>query len=280
MPNEYQNAVAQGTTSQANPLSEISKQVVSVVDELLGGKGLDMISGIAQGALRLGNLDPRPEAQLARNKYNQLKSLLSLDNIKYLKGTGAISDAEQRLLANAASAIGRNLDDVTIRAELQKLKEGLTSVSDNKIAPDEEQFLKSQGYSQEEIDALKGTFKPVGKTTASNIPQRNLNPGNVKKGGLADSLAVGTDKQGHLIFPDEETGFKALTMDLEAKINGRSRYLPANPTIAQLGKVYAEDKSWGEKVAKILGTSPLTPTKNIPLNQLAQAIAKQEGYYA
>lgn len=276
VPNEYQNAVALGTTSQAKPQSEINKQTISTIDQLLTNPSFDKIFGPVDQLL--GGL-LGPQAILAKNQYNQLKGLLSLENIKYLKGTGAISDAEQKLLSNAASQLSRGLYGEQAREVLTKLKQDLNVVQDNKLAPDEEAFLRSKGYTDEEIKSLKG-FNSVGKTTASNIPQRNLNPGNVKSGGLADSLAVGKDKQGHLIFPDEETGFKALTMDLEAKINGRSKFLPANPTIAQLGKVYAEDKKWAESVAKILGISTLTPTKNIPIDKLTKAIALQEGYFA
>lgn len=273
VPDEYQNAVVQGTTTQAKPQSEISKQVSSVIDELLLNPGLSRISGPTDQLLGGAFGD----AALAKNKYNQLKGLLSLDNIKYLKGTGAISDAEQRLLANAASAIGRNLSDEDFRKELVKLKEGLTAVQDNILADDEIEYLRSQGYTDEQI---KSSFSNVGKTTASNIPQINKNPGNVKQGGLADKLAIGVDKQGHLIFPDEQTGFEAMKLDLQAKISGRSKYLPPNPTIAQLGKVYAEDPNWGNSVAKILKIPPNTPTNQIPINNLVQAIAKQEGYYA
>ncbi len=131
------------------------------------------------------------------------------------------------------------------------------------------------------------SFSSVGNTKASTValgtgnrPQRNFNPGNVKAGGLADSLAIGTDDQDHLIFPSAETGFKALAADLTAKINGGSRYLPPNPTIAQLGKVYAEDGTWGTKVAKLLGVPADTHTQAIPLSNLMKAVATQEGFYA
>ncbi len=273
VPDEYQNAVAQGTTTQAKPQSEISKTVSSVIDELLLNPGLSRISGPVDQLLGGAFGD----AALAKNKYNQLKGLLSLDNIKYLKGTGAISDAEQRLLANAASAIGRNLSDADFRKELVKLKEGLNAVQDNVLADDEIEYLKSKGYTDEQI---KSSFSNVGKTTASNIPQKNKNPGNIKKGGIADKLAIGVDNQGHLIFPDEQTGFNAMKLDIQAKINGQSKYLPPNPTIEQLGKIYAEDPNWGKKVASILAVSPKTNTKMIPINNLVQAIARQEGYYA
>ena len=113
-----------------------------------------------------------------------------------------------------------------------------------------------------------------------NRPQRNNNPGNVKRGGLADSLAVGTDEQGHLIFPSAEVGFQALRQDLQAKIGGRSQHVGANPTIAELGKVYAEDPNWSNKVAQILGVSTNTRTGSIDFEQLVQAIARQEGFYA
>jgi len=131
-------------------------------------------------------------------------------------------------------------------------------------------------------DGSFSSFNSVGNTKAStgNLPQRNKNPGNIKIGGLADKLAIGKDNQGHLIFPDEATGFKAMQMDIEAKINGKSRYLPANPTLQQLGKVYAEDPNWPKSVAKILGISSNTNTKDIPINSLIKAIARQEGYYA
>lgn len=125
-------------------------------------------------------------------------------------------------------------------------------------------------------------FSSVGNTSAStgNRPQRNKNPGNVKAGGIADELAVGTDEQGHLIFPTAEAGERGLKADLTAKINGGSRWLPPNPTIAQLGSIYAEDGSWGKKVATILGVSPTARTQDIPFDRLVEAVKTQEGWYA
>ena len=67
---------------------------------------------------------------------------------------------------------------------------------------------------------------------------------------------------------------------IKAKINGASKYLPANPTIAELGKVYATDPNWPVKVAAMLGVPSSTPTKSIPIQDLIKAIATQEGYYA
>lgn len=132
---------------------------------------------------------------------------------------------------------------------------------------------------------LYGGEQPTQQTSfnspgSGNLPQRNNNPGNVKAGGLADNYAVGTDEQGHLIFPDAETGFRAFAEDIQAKVNGNSRHLPPNPTLQQLGSVYAEDPNWPFAVARILNVPVGTPTQQIPMDQLVQAIARQEGFYA
>jgi len=129
---------------------------------------------------------------------------------------------------------------------------------------------------------LGGGFNNVGgdTNTALNRPQRNNNPGNVKSGGVADQFATGTDDQGHLVFDSPEDGFKALSMDLQAKLSGRSQHVGANPTIAELGKVYAEDPNWPNSVAKMLGVSPTTKTGSVDFNNLVKAIATQEGFYA
>ena len=108
------------------------------------------------------------------------------------------------------------------------------------------------------------------------MPQRNNNPGNIKAGGLSDDLATGTDSQGHLVFPTPEAGFEALIRDVQAKVSGNSKYLQANPTLAQLGSVYAEDPNWSNSVAKILGVTPETKTQTIPIKNLVLAIASKK----
>ena len=140
---------------------------------------------------------------------------------------------------------------------------------------------KQKQFSPEQPDNLNRvvTGTPI---TSGNLPQRNNNPGNVKSGGLkeVDAMATGTDSQGHLIYPTPEAGFEALIRDVQAKVSGNSKYLQANPTLAQLGSVYAEDPNWSNSVAKILGVTPETKTQTIPIENLELAIARQEGYFA
>lgn len=123
-------------------------------------------------------------------------------------------------------------------------------------------YTQTKNQSQATEDAYNSI---INNKTSLNIPQRNNNPGNVKTtgsstGGVAAQFALKnsdgtpkTDNFGHLIFGSVEDGFKGLVADLTAKINGKSSHIPANPTLAQLGKVYAEDGSWARGVSRILG---------------------------
>jgi hypothetical protein len=286
VPDEYKALVAQGLAATRPAISQASTEAASVIDQILAADDLGAITGVPG----VSAFWPGSQAQQTMALTRQLAGMLSLDNREQLKGSGAISDFEFRVLRDAASALGINesgrspLSEEAFKAELQKMQLKLL-VGETELTDDELLYLHNEkGYSPEEIRALSGpqAFNSVGNTTAStgNRPQRNNNPGNVKAGGLADGLAVGTDDQGHLVFRSPQDGFKALQMDLTAKLNGSSRYLPANPTIAQLGKVYAEDSNWPNSVARMLGVSPNTPTQSVPFQKLVQAIATQEGFYA
>jgi len=297
IPSEYRGIVAQGLAATRPTVSQEAQKSIKIIDDLLGSEDLGTIAGI-KGPLTFLRV-PGTEGSQLRTWAKQLMGSESLKAREALQGSGAISDFEFKVLRDAATALGiddngfSSLSNEDFENGLRELKATLEIGPTSSLSIQDAIDLYNSGYKPEEIRRLDAeetatlvgsAFSPVGNTTASrgtgNVPQRNLNPGNVKAGGLADSLAIGTDEQGHLIFPNQEAGFKALAMDLTAKINGGSRYLPANPTIAQLGKVYAEDPNWPISVSKILGVSPTTPTKNIPINQLAEAIAKQEGFYA
>lgn len=294
VPDEYKSAVNQGLATTLPPVSKTAKKLSGVISKILeyDEDELDDISGFWKVPTSVFgvNIDGTTGAKI-RTLTKQLQGTLAIKDRSQFNGQGAISDFEFRVLQQAASDLGINDKGGTslpVKDFIQRITDmkTLLDVGDTGMADDRVLQLKSQGATPEQIReiARDESFSDVGNTTASktslNRPQRNNNPGNVKKGGLADSLAVGTDDQGHLVFKDANDGWKALVMDVTAKVNGASRHLPPNPTIAQLGKVYAEDPRWATSVSKILGVSPGTPTKTIPLTKLAQAIATQEGFFA
>lgn len=279
---------SQNTNSQNSDAlqqqSKTAQSTIDVIDELLarGDDKIDAITGIPA----ISSFFPGTDAQVTKNLAQQLGGMLSLQNRQQLKGSGAISDFEFKVLQQAASSLGidssgrSNLSAKEFTDELKKLKSNLTdsvNAASGGIAPDEENYLLSQGFSKSDIDSLRQTSFNSGD---GNIPQKNNNPGNLKRGGIADTLAVGQDKYGHLIFPDPDTGRRALIADIDSKISGNSKYLPANPTIAQIGSVYAEDKNWPKKVADLVGATPNTLASSINRNKLINAIMTQEGYFA
>jgi hypothetical protein len=107
---EYIKNTAGGGASQAK-------------DELLGviGKLRNGNIGAITGFTRTGWV-PGSEGALTKNYYDQLKSMLSLENREKLKGSGAISDFEAKILANAASALGQNLSEDQFRLVLSDLE--------------------------------------------------------------------------------------------------------------------------------------------------------------
>lgn len=112
----------QETTSTATGKEAEALNSMNLINTLLQNPNLGSISGAIQGGLGLGTIDPRSNVQLARNQYNQIKGILSLENRSKLKGQGAVSDFEGKTLERAASALGRNLGDEEFVKQLKQVK--------------------------------------------------------------------------------------------------------------------------------------------------------------
>lgn len=102
-------------------LSEEKKGIVKVVDQLLG-KNTKPITGVSQ----IEAMIPGTNAQKTVNLFNQLVSMLSLENRQKLKGSGQISDYESKVLEKAASSLTRSLSDEDFRATLEEMKQELS----------------------------------------------------------------------------------------------------------------------------------------------------------
>lgn len=120
VPAAIRNEVAQALNAPAMSANKAAglEANMKLVDELLGNKALHRISGPFDQAI--GGVFGK--AALAKNQYKQLQGLLALENREKLKGSGAISDFESKTLAQAASALGRNLADKDFRAQLEVIK--------------------------------------------------------------------------------------------------------------------------------------------------------------
>jgi len=107
---------SQEKIAQAESGLTTMQKALSLINELKTHKGLDGATGVIGSRINIfGN------SRDFVAKFDQLKALLSLDSISKLKGTGAISDAEQQLLANSATALRRDGDKNKLLSELDNL---------------------------------------------------------------------------------------------------------------------------------------------------------------
>lgn len=116
----------------------LKKTVLETVDQLLA-RDTGAITGVKNPLKSLTG-----ENAYTKNLFKQVKSLLSLENVKFLKGQGAVSDAERELLANSATSLETNLRNEDFYGELLKIKGALTG------EPIEPQTKKKSGF----VDAL------------------------------------------------------------------------------------------------------------------------------
>lgn len=92
-----------------------------LADNLLSDPSLDSVFGLG-GALNPKNYIPGTHNQQVKNQVAQLKNTLSLANRTQLKGQGAVSDFEGRMLSSAASALDTNLNPTDARHIITQIR--------------------------------------------------------------------------------------------------------------------------------------------------------------
>lgn len=276
VPSEYQNAVAVGL-SQADKtqVSETGKEMIGIIDELLGNTALAGVTGPIQ-QLRPDILTGG-EGILAKNQIDQLIATLKLDNRQKLKGSGAISDFEFKVLGQASTAINKNLPYTQLSSELQKLKDKLTGNAPLPTTPTNGDVWKApDGAEYEYQNGVWESFSEVGNTTVS-IPQSsrlayvNNNPGNLRFAGQEGATQ---GEGGFARFNSPEAGVQAL--ERQIKLDA-SRGL----TLAQFINKYAppsenDTQKYVQDMVAWTGASPLTPLSAIDINTLTKAVARKE----
>lgn len=103
--------------------SALGVQALSTAKDLMNkmtsGSGTTAVGGSrALGGALFANIPGTAPANFS-NDFNTLKSQLSLDAVKYLKGQGAVSDAERALLAAAVTKLNLSQSDDEFKTTLQ-----------------------------------------------------------------------------------------------------------------------------------------------------------------
>lgn len=130
VPAAYKSIVAQGLAAagkddalKGNALTS-AQQLLDQFDNSSGFLGIGSAKSAVGTSSFLPVIPGTQSADFVANMDN-LKSLLSLDNVKYLKGQGAVSDAERKLLADSATQLSRSQSEPQFKATLQKIIDGL-----------------------------------------------------------------------------------------------------------------------------------------------------------
>lgn len=109
-------------TAVTGTLSALQQQAYDSAKELykkfIEGKGTSAVGkSNFMGSFGYG-LIPGTERSDFISQFDNLMSLLSLDNVKYLKGQGAVSDAERQLLSDSVSTLSRNQSEPEFKKTL------------------------------------------------------------------------------------------------------------------------------------------------------------------
>ncbi|MBS1516599.1 MAG: hypothetical protein JSS91_00770 [Bacteroidetes bacterium] len=116
-----------------NADTSTSDEQIAIIDELLKPENASSLRSIT-GIKGPKNYLPGSTAQLVKNKLNQLIANLSLQNRQQLKGSGAISDFEFKVLQDASTAINTNLSNAALVSELTNLKTKLEEAKKQKLS--------------------------------------------------------------------------------------------------------------------------------------------------
>jgi hypothetical protein len=106
---EYKAAQKQGAV-----LSQLS-----LINDIVASPYVDQVFGLKNP---FTYYTPGSNEQYVKNQVNQLRGNLSLENREKLKGQGAISDFEFKVLGQAASSLAPNLSNDASKRELNKIK--------------------------------------------------------------------------------------------------------------------------------------------------------------
>jgi hypothetical protein len=124
------------------PANDLKKDALISAQQLLDKFNAKQGTSIV-GTSRLwtfGHAIPGTAAADFQVQFDNLKGKISLDNVKYLKGQGQVSDAERKLLAEASSKLNLSQSEAEFKKSIEdiimSLSGGQSTNTINVIAPD------------------------------------------------------------------------------------------------------------------------------------------------
>jgi len=152
---------AMGNSLDGKPTTtELGKSALVTANDLMTkfteGRGTSVVGGSRVFGGFLAGMTPGSDAANFKNDFNSLKSQLSLEGVKYLKGQGQVSDAERALLAQAVTKLNLSQSDGEFKKTLGTIITKLTGggiIGTEGSSDDAE--LRAAGYTDEQIAEIK-----------------------------------------------------------------------------------------------------------------------------
>lgn len=298
VPAEIRGSVAQGLA--ASPATDDPKKqyVKSQADTAL--TSIDTALGILEGKTTggfnsagtalgrtIGQLIPGSDVTNLNAALDTVKALVGFDALQKMRESsptgGALGQITERELAFLQSVQG----SLSTSQGTQQLKDTIARIRQSfqtlqiVNSPDGTEFeLNGQKYIKQGNQMIPASFSSAGNASASNRPQRNNNPLNIKKSGVTSAYpgvsgvdpSPATDGGQFLTFNTPEAGFAAAKRLIQS-----DSY--KNLSVDAAMKRWSGNGYGGEIMPQIANkkVSQLTPKE---LDSLIQTMARREGYYA
>lgn len=155
---------AMGNSAEGKPTTtELGKAALTTAKTLMDkfgkGQGTSVVGGSRLFGGALAGVTPGTDAANFKNDFNSLKSQLSLEGVKYLKGQGQVSDAERALLASAVTKLNLSQSDdefkTTLQGVIDRLEGNSTSSAGVLRSPDGAQEVSVSDLTPAELAEAK-----------------------------------------------------------------------------------------------------------------------------
>lgn len=123
-----QQKINNPTKTAAQEAKDIAQQEKEQASQQQASQSIGLINSILPNASSIAGIGQNPlnyvglSNSKTLNEYNQLQGLLKLGVRQLIKGQGAVSDYEGKILGEASSSVGRNLNNKDFETALKKTR--------------------------------------------------------------------------------------------------------------------------------------------------------------
>jgi len=271
------NEVAPTTSISQTPEQQQKKEeVLALINELRADDATGKGSAVGSSAAKLlpfgQSLGLQGNRTAFEARLNTLKSNLTLDNLKLLKG--AMSDKDLAFLQAVASSLDVNMSEEAFNSELDRLKTTLEA------APAAPETKEVNGVQYQKVDGGWQKVSFNSGEAGTNRPQRNNNPLNIKASSYTQSFpgvagldpSPASDGGNFLVFDSPQSGLAAAERLITS---GSYTNLSVDAALRRWS-----GGGYGAEIVPGLKNKTIGSLTQSELSSLIQTMARREGFYA